>query len=183
MHPENTLPASHPDFIPVHTSVIRDQTLPPGCLQSYLRLYAEARQHGYRRTSPLAFARQLEPLLGLRRTQVRQHLRTLEIAKLLRCESDGRQNYTIHFLLEPPSLPRGQDAENPDNGDVLLNIPHSEEIKTVKDQQHSGSANPASRLEGLDRDSPAARTYEQVRGWLARAGEYVAIARRYGAAG
>ncbi len=86
-----------PLITPILTALIFDQTMPAALFRSYVRLYAAAWQNAYRHTAQLHFESQLLPLLGVSRSQARQHLRLLRFAKLLTWTSDGAQNYVIHF--------------------------------------------------------------------------------------
>lgn len=83
---------------PISNQILFDYTLPPAALLSYLRLQALASAQGGRQVGPLDFAGELMPLLGLHKTQVRQHLRLLRIAKLITWVNDaaGRCVITLH---------------------------------------------------------------------------------------
>jgi hypothetical protein len=126
--------------------VINDATMPAGLFQSYARLFAAAWSHGYRRTEPLEFDSQLTPLLGLRRSQVRQHLQALRFAKLLDWSTDGRNRYVIRFAAAAEAPP--PESGNPDSSTgypdyivdgVVENLENlSEEIQ--QHQQESGGA-------------------------------------------
>jgi len=85
------------------TTLILDPTMPPALFRSYARLYAASWRHTYRHTEPLEFDLELVPLLGVRPTQARQHLRYLRFAKLLDWESDGSNRYVISFPASPDS--------------------------------------------------------------------------------
>ncbi len=87
----------------ISNQILFDYTLPPAALLSYLRLQALAGAQGGRQVGPLDFAGELMPLLGLHKTQVRQHLRLLRIAKLITWVNDaaGRCVITLHGV--PPA--------------------------------------------------------------------------------
>jgi hypothetical protein len=93
-----------PQITPLATEVINDPTMPAGLFQSYARLFAAARASNFQRTEPLEFDSQLVPLLGLRRSQARQHLQALRFAKLLDWSTDGGNRYVIYFT--EPSAPQ-----------------------------------------------------------------------------
>ncbi len=136
-----------PQITPLATEVINDPTMPAGLFQSYARLYAAAAAHDFQHTGPLDFDSQVVPLLGLRRSQVRQHLQALRFAKLLDWSTDGSNRYVFRFK-----------SRFPDSvGDGVVDLEKSlpEEIQ----QQQQPSEKP--EQDGVE---------QQVRGWLLRAG-------------
>jgi hypothetical protein len=88
---------------PLYNRVIFDYTLPVGALVTYLRLLALAWGSNYQVTPPLEFDGQLLPLLGVKKSQAREHLRLLRMAKLLRWTTDAGGRYTLYFPHEPDS--------------------------------------------------------------------------------
>lgn len=136
-----------PQITPLATEVINDPTMPAGLFQSYARLYAAAAAHDFQHTGPLDFDSQVVPLLGLRRSQVRQHLQALRFAKLLDWSTDGNNHYVFRFKSGFP------DSVGDGVVDSEKSLP--EEIQ----QQQQPSEKP--EQDGVE---------QQVRGWLLRAG-------------
>jgi len=136
-----------PLITPLATEVINDPTMPAGLFQSYARLYAAAAAHDFQHTGPLDFDSQVVPLLGLRRSQVRQHLQALRFAKLLDWSTDGGNRYVFRFK---SGFPDSVGDGVVDSGE---NLP--EEIQ----QQQQPSEKPEQGA-----------VEQQVRGWLLRAG-------------
>jgi len=97
-----------PQVTPIFTRVIQDLSMPSGLLCSYIRLFAAAWRHAYQHTETLDFDAELAPLLGLRASQARQHLRSLRFAHLIDWRSDGNNHYMI-YLTGPP-VPPGEQA-------------------------------------------------------------------------
>ena len=95
-----------PWVTPILTTLTLDPTTPPALFHSYTRLYAASWQNNYQHTDWLEFYTELAPLLGVRPTQARQHLRYLRLAKLLNWKTDGNNRCLIRF---PPS----PKSENP----------------------------------------------------------------------
>ena len=136
-----------PQITPLATEVINDPTMPAGLFQSYARLYAAAAAHDFQHTEALDFDSQVVPLLGLRRSQVRQHLQALRFAKLLDWSTDGSNRYVFRFKSGFP------DSVGDGVVDSEKSLP--EEIQ----QQQQPSEKP--EQDGVE---------QQVRGWLLRAG-------------
>jgi hypothetical protein len=130
--PSEPLP---PRVTPILTAAINDPTMPSPLFRSYARLYAASWRNAYRRTDALDFDAELVPLLGVRPTQARQHLRYLRFAKLLFWESDGNNRYVIHFLA-PPGF------ANPES--VVGDVFNLESID-IQQQQLKDSENPVFR--------------------------------------
>ena len=133
-------PPPLPAHTPIPTAAILDSTLPAQALQTLARLYAAAQPHDYRHTSPLEFDRQLVPLLHASRTQVRNTLRLLRLAKLIDWSSDGARRYTIHLL-----SPESHKAAVADSYDVVEN----QTEKTVIRQHHPTDSEGAESQDGF----------------------------------
>ena len=143
-------PAPLPAHTPLPTAAILDRTLPAAALQALARLYAAAEPNAYRHTAPLDFDSQLIPLLQISRTQIRQALNMLRLARLVNWTTNGANRYTF-YLLSPES--RNSDKSD---SDVVAYPP---EISSQdSQQQHTESGKP---------DSPEPLT---VMGCLLRAG-------------
>ncbi len=129
---------------PVFNQVIFDFTLPAAALVTYLRILALAWQADFRHTQPLNFAGELLPLLGVQKTQARQHLRLLRMAKLLYWKIDAAGRYTIYFLaLAPPET--GNPA--PDVAGVESSLVEID----ISQQPSTQAENPESRVSALPR--------------------------------
>lgn len=89
-----TLP---PPFTPLLTALIGDQRLSASLFRSYARLYAAAWAFAYQCTAALDFESQVVALLGVSRSQARQHLRLLRQIGLLDWSSDGSHRYIFRF--------------------------------------------------------------------------------------
>jgi len=124
-----TLPhTSLPPFTPILSALIADLRLPAGIFRSYARLYAAAWAFAYQRTAELDFATQLVPLLGVSRSQARQHLRLLRGAGLITWSSDGAQRYVIYFSAPPDSVV-GVNSLN----SININIQQQHTVSEKKD--------------------------------------------------
>ncbi len=161
------MPAKPPPTTPLPNRAIFDRTMPAALFQSFARLYASAWHQDYQETDLLDFEAQLLPLLGLSRSQAREHLRLLRFAKLLDWTTNGAQGYTIRFPFFSP-VESGK-------ADPVVDGFNSSEIE-VKDshQQHTGSGKaqtPEIPVEG-------AQTREMVLNCLARAGVWTDVAQR-----
>ncbi len=159
-----------PQITPLATEVINDPTMPAGLFQSYARLYAAAAAHDFQHTGPLDFDSQVVPLLGLRRSQVRQHLQALRFAKLLDWSTDGSNRYVFRF--------RSRFPDSVGDGVVDLEKSLPEEIQ--QQQQPSEKPEPPTGVssrrlgESSQRQGESSQRQDeveqQVRGWLLRAG-------------
>jgi hypothetical protein len=149
-----------PQITPLATEVINDPTMPAGLFQSYARLYAAAAAHDFQHTGPLDFDSQVVPLLGLRRSQVRQHLQALRFAKLLDWTTDGGNRYVFRFKSGVPDSVGGGVV---DSAQSL-----SEEIQ--QQQQPSEKPEPPASQETGESSRRLGGVEQQVRGWLLRAG-------------
>ena len=160
--------SNSPTFIPIAAAIINDTTMPPALFRSFLRLYAAAQKHSFQHTDPLDFETELVPLLGLRRTQVRQHLRLLRFAKLLDWQTDGSNHYTIRFLVPLP-----HKSEKTDSVDVIGF--NSEDItkNTTEQQTHVAEA----ALHG-SLPEPQSETYRTALHYLLEAGVWMDVARQ-----
>ena len=118
---ESGITAPLPAHTPIPTAAILDSTLPAQALQALARLYAAAEPTNYEHTAPLDFDRQLVPLLHASRTQVRNTLRLLRLAKLIHWSSDGANRYTIHLLSPANQTPDQADSID----DVRIDSPQN----------------------------------------------------------
>lgn len=149
-----------PQSTPLATEVINDPTMPAGLFQSYARLFAAAAAHGFQHTQPLDFDSQVVPLLGLRRSQVRQHLQALRFAKLLDWSTDGANRYVFRFKSGIP--------------DSVVGVVDSEEsLSEDLHQQQQESEKADSPV-----DETADKVEQQARNWLLRAGVWSDAAAR-----
>ena len=137
-----------PQVTPLATEVINDPTMPAGLFQSYARLFAAAAAHDFQHTGPLDFESQVVPLLGLRRSQARQHLQALRFAKLLDWSTDGGNRYVFRFK-----------SGNPDSvGDGVVDSAENLPEEIQQQQQPSEKPEPPTGP-GFARTSPGfART-------------------------
>ncbi len=158
-----------PLVTPLLTAVINDPTMPAALLRSYARLFAAAWRNDYRHTDRLHFETQLLPLLGVRRSQARQQLRALRFAKLLDWSSDGNNHYVIHF--HPP--PEGKFSGKTDR--VGVGVDSQNQILESIQQQTTGSEKARARL---PLDDAAHPLYQQVSGYLLRAGVWEEVVER-----
>ena len=191
--------ATPPRFTPLFTQVLLDLTIPAALLCSYVRLYAAAWRSSYRCTEPLDFELELAPLLGLRPSQAREHLRFLRLARLLDWRSDGSHRYTVYLNAapdrSPPELAPVEAA--PDSGPPGARIPESvvggvnfnrfkENQPDHLQHQHTDSENPSAEMsapaEAADddpaSDDPVVAEARQVLDWLVQAGVWQASAER-----
>lgn len=144
---------SLPPFTPILSALIADLRLPASLFRSYARLYAAAWAFAYQRTAELDFASQLVPLLGVSRSQARQHLRLLRGAGLITWSSDGNQRYVIHFSAPPVSVV-GVNSLNDKNVNIQ--------------QQHTLS----------EKKDPADPNFSSAQFYLRRAGVWPGVAER-----
>lgn len=81
--------------------VVYDYSLPSVVLVSYLRLFGLVRERP--ETPPLDFEGQVVPLLGVSKTQARQHIRDLRLARLLtwRLDPGGKYVFCFYRISEP----------------------------------------------------------------------------------
>jgi hypothetical protein len=174
---EKHVKSNSPVFVPISTAVINDATMPPALFRSFVRLYAAAQKHNFRYTDPLDFETELIPLLGLRRTQVRQHLRLLRFAKLLDWQTDGDNHYTIRFLVSVP-----HKSEKTDSGVVLVLNNNPQDIQSL--QQQTKTAETSSPIPDKTVPQPVeaayreTKTYRTVMHYLLEAGVWTEVAER-----
>lgn len=91
-------------------------------LISYLRLFGLARERP--ETPPLDFEGQVVPLLGVSKTQARQHLRDLRLAKLLTWRQDpGGQYIFCFFRISEPQIGFPESEEEDEEISPDLNKP------------------------------------------------------------
>ena len=182
-----------PPTTPLLTAAINDATMPAALFRSYARLYAAAWRSNFRHTPALEFDRELVPLLGVRRSQARQHLRLLRFARLLEWSSDGSNRYTIHFS---PGLPRGyapghipdDPAAVPDSGggvgqslDLISESVHQQQTQSDKTvYQPTGGRTEADPTEvnPTGTEPQADEAEEAVRGYLLAAGVWPDVSQR-----
>lgn len=165
-----------PMVTPILTALIFDQTMPAALFRSYIRLYAAAWQNAYRHTAPLHFERQLLPLLGVSRSQARQHLRLLRFAKLLTWTSDGAHYYVIHF----PAL----ESQKTDSDVVFGDLTHSLIYPPSSTKQHTQAAQPTPSTRTADeapQDENAPPMCQTTLKYLSRAGVWHEVAERIAA--
>ncbi len=122
-------PGALPLFTPILTALIADLRLPATIFRSYTRMYAAAWSFAYQRTAELDFETQLIPLLGVSRSQARQHLRLLRGAGLIAWTSDGSQRYVIHFPSAADSVVGVVNIINP----ISLNNQQQHTLSEKKD--------------------------------------------------
>lgn len=164
------MPPKPPPTTPLPNQAIFDRTMPAALFQSFARLYASAWNHDYRKTDLLDFDSQLRPLLGLSRSQVREHLRLLRFAKLIDWTTNGAQGYTIQFPFKPPV---GSEKPDPVVDGLMLSDTNLEDSQ----QQHSDSG-----VAGTNKTSPqSAKTRGYVLECLGRAGVWNDVAQRIAA--
>ncbi len=99
-----------PRYVPIHEAIVTDQTMAAALFQSYSRLLACAWRQNYQRTDPLDFETQIVPLLGLSRTQAREHLRLLRFGKFIQWTTNGAGRYLISF---PNTVRAASDGGTP----------------------------------------------------------------------
>jgi hypothetical protein len=166
-----------PLFTPILTALILDRSTPSWLFISYARMYALAWRNNYLHTDPLDFDRELTPLLGVRRSQVRQHLRLLRFAKLLTWASDGNNHYVIQF----PPPPESDLSDFDVVGVLTLPLESGLTQHTTTESDISDLwINTAERSKrGKIKLKAQERTlYEQVIGYLERAGVWEDAAQR-----
>lgn len=170
----------------IPNNILFDYTLPAGLLVSLLRLQAVA-GGAMRQVGPLDFDRGLIPLMGVKSSQARAHLRALRMAKLLHWSVDSAGRYTV-FLAIPEFH---QSGSQPSVEDVDVN---NQNIDDGFIQQQQTNAEKPSSLEGAagltgSRDQPDALSVEletlmddpvsaEVLQWLAQAGVWTDRAAR-----
>ncbi len=151
------LPGALPPFTPILSALIADPRLPNNIFRSYMRLYAAAWTFAYQRTPDLDFSTQLLPLLGISRSQARQHLQMLRTAGLINWSSDGSQRYVIHF------------SGAPDSVGVDVNSNHKFLKINIHQQQHTLSQKPEAST-ATPETAPDDPNYERALHYLQRAG-------------
>jgi hypothetical protein len=134
--------------------------MPPALFQCYARLYAAAWQHDFRHTDPLHFEAELLPLLGVRRSQARQHLRLLRFAGLLDWTTQQDNRYTIRF----PQSPESEKADSVVGDDSI----QSESID-LKQQHPKPTFQPSAAGDEV---------YRRALSYLSRAGVWPDVAQR-----
>lgn len=110
-----TLP---PPFTPLLTALIGNNHLSAALFRSYARLYAAAWPYAYQCTAALDFESQVVVLLGVSRSQARQHLRLLRQSGLINWSSDGSHRYIFRFAAPQLSIYPG-----PDNQPIQAHLP------------------------------------------------------------
>jgi hypothetical protein len=104
--------------VPMGGNVIYDYTLPDPIIVSYGRLFGRAWDGETARKLAL-YMDELTALLGRSRTQTRQHLRVLRLAKLIDWTTDGSGRMFITFLFSPVIVtsgkPDSQAITSPEN--------------------------------------------------------------------
>lgn len=122
---------------PLLNRVIFDFSLPVGVILTYARLVALAYRNQYRYTDWLDFAGQLVPMMGVKKTQLREHLRWLQVARLVNWSIDERHRYRI-FILQTGNALSGMPEPVVEGIDSFLEIKNQENQK----QQQPETANP-----------------------------------------
>jgi hypothetical protein len=158
---------SPPQFTPLPTAVIQDKTMPPALFACYARLYAAAWRNDYRCTDPLHFEAELLPLLGVRRSQARQHLRLLRFAGLLDWTTQQDNRYTIRFPAAPAAMPAAGKTDCVVVGESSLLESRDSQ------QQHTQSDKPLFQTAASEDE-----VYTQALGYLGRAGVWPEVAER-----
>ncbi len=144
-----------PAVTPIATTLILDTRIPAAMFLSYARLYAASWQHAYQHTDPLDFDRQLVPLLGVRRTQARHHLRMLRFARLLDWTSDHQNRYVVHF---PPSAGALEKTDS-------VVVGGFNNINYIDSQQHQQVRESGDGARGADcRDGAQGAPYDGAQG-------------------
>ncbi|HBD19815.1 MAG TPA: hypothetical protein DC063_06880 [Arenimonas sp.] len=105
-----------PRYVPILESIVADQTMAAALFQSYSRLLAAAWRQNYQRTDPLDFETEIVPLLGLSRTQAREHLRLLRFGKFIQWTTNGAGRYLISFPNTHTYTDTTPSAPAPDRG-------------------------------------------------------------------
>lgn len=108
---EHNMPILPPPFTPLLTTLIGDPRLSAALFRSYARLYAAAWAYAYQCTAALDFESQVVDLLGVGRSQARQHLRLLRQNGLLSWSSDGNSRYIFRFTLPQLTIYPGPDEQ------------------------------------------------------------------------
>jgi DnaA-like protein len=83
--------------IPVDREKINDKTIPPSLLVSWLRLLTNAWDGAEGRAVELDFDTQIIPILGVSRSQAREHMRLLRYGKHINWTTNGAGRYRITF--------------------------------------------------------------------------------------
>ena len=110
-HMELSMYTLPPPFTPLLTALIGNNHLSAALFRSYARLYAAAWPYAYQCTAALDFESQVVVLLGVSRSQARQHLRLLRQSGLVNWSSDGSHRYIFRFAAPQLSIYPGPDSQ------------------------------------------------------------------------
>ena len=155
---------------PIDNAALYDEALSAPQLRSYVRLLARAWDGHAAPSISLSFDRQLVPLLGVSRTQARQHLATLRAAGWIKWSTDGQGRLFIAFprvIHSPPlresGFPDGRSGTTPPIKEALRpplpsGFPDSRAAATTSSQESNTPSYIESVVVVVESGKPVFRT-------------------------